>query len=71
MNCYGEKAANFRLFSPVFGFSFSQQNFIKIQKSLLLFYDSTKLEPVVHQIPYGEIVERVLNLTYKTPVSSK
>ena len=53
------------------GFLFSQQDSIKIQKGILLFYDSTKLEPIVHQIPYVEIVERVLNLTYKILVSSK
>jgi hypothetical protein len=53
------------------GFIFSQQDFIKIQTAVLLFHEYTDMEPIVHQIPYVEIVERVLNLTYKILVSSK
>ncbi|MFT4755473.1 MAG: hypothetical protein ACI9DK_003015 [Vicingaceae bacterium] len=51
-----------------FLFSFiliAQQDSVKIEKAVLLFYYSTEIAPVVNLIPYFETVETVHLLHYR------
>lgn len=50
------------LFSSVV---FAQQDSVRIQKAVLLFYDSTDIAPVIHRIPYIEATEEVMYVSYK------
>jgi hypothetical protein len=43
----------------------AQQDSVKIEKAVLLFYDSTEIAPVMNYIPTTETWEKVLNLKFK------
>jgi hypothetical protein len=53
---------SFVLFSFI---SIAQQGSVKIEKAVLLFYDSTEIAPVVNLIPYFETGETVHLLHYR------
>jgi hypothetical protein len=42
----------------------AQQDSVKIEKAVLLFYDSTEIAPLVTQIPFYEATERLLYMKY-------
>ena len=44
---------------------FAQQDSVRIQKAVLLFYDSTEITPVVNLIPFGETGETAHLLYYR------
>ena len=43
----------------------AQQDSVRIEKAVLLFYDSTEIAPMVTQIPFYEATEALLNIKYK------
>lgn len=54
--------SSFLLFSAVL---IAQQDSVKIEKAVLLFYDSTEIAPVVNLIPYNQAGQTVHILEYK------